>query len=327
MSALGIIGGAAAIGSGILNGLAMNEQNDIAREQFQESMKFQRQMMYEQARLNSPEYHVQQYRRAGINPALAMYGGSTIAPVSQPSGPSPNAQVGSPDYSFMPSAAASLLSGLSQEKVNESAIRLNDTTASKNQSETLSMNIDNLFKNAHWRNTLRGQELANNLTDLQAQLAEKELYFADKSMGDRLLQQQWQAENWRATASANLIAAKYADDEHQAEISQKVAAAFMSYATGQSSLKQAHNDMLRVYAQYGADDDQRKGFWRATMNLLEQQWNESKSREFGNISSASPIPLNNGRWTQYEEWRDGKRQTTGGSMYRYKHRRQTGGVR
>lgn len=295
----GAILGAAAlssIGGGLLNAVGMNSQNRAAREQYQQSMNFGREQTYLNSYLNSPAVQVRKFKQAGINPALAMYSGADAGNVSMPSAPASNASVGTMDYSGLPSVASALANGLSQLDVNESTIDLQNSMSEKAHQDAISSAIDNMYKDEDWQQSLAGKKFQNILLENQGKLAAVQQEFEARTLGHRIEQQEWQAENWRATAASSLIAAKYADQEHSQALKQGLAAIFQSYATGRASLKMASNDAMRLYAMYGATDGQRSEFFRQTMDNLREIGNETRSKTFVNwlTPNVRGIPTPNG---------------------------------
>lgn len=287
---------AAAFGSGLANWHSQSQSNDIAVNQYDRNFQWQKYQYEDMKRWQSPANQVRLYRQAGINPALAMYGGSSVSPLSSVGGVQPNASVAPQDMSFIPSAAGNLLSALSGNQVNESTISLNNSMAEKANQDAIGSAIDNMYKNEDWMKTIEGKSLANALVGHQGKIASLQSQLDERTLGSKIEQQEWQAQYWRASASSALIAAKYAEPMAEQQLKVGLSQIFMNYAQGNSSIKMAMNDANRLYAQFGKTEEDRKEFFLQTLDNLREVGNESRARQYGEwwkgISSFNiPTPI------------------------------------
>lgn len=318
---------AAAFGSGLANWHSQSQANDIAVNQYDRNFQWQKYQYEDMKRWQTPANQVRLYRQAGINPALAMYGGSSVSPLSSVGGVQPNASVAPQDMSFVPSAAGNLLSALSGNQVNESTISLNNSMAEKANQDAIGSAIDNMYKNEDWMKTIEGKSLANALVGHQGKIASLQSQLDERTLGSKIEQQEWQAQYWRASASSALIAAKYAEPMAEQQLKVGLSQIFMNYAQGNSSIKMAMNDANRLYAQFGKTDEDRKQFFLQTLSNLKEVGSESRAHQyqmwnttFGLWNAPSPSGFMNGH-DAYSRERSVQRSS------KRSNRPQTGGVR
>lgn len=273
ISAVGTLGAAG------LSAMSQSDANAQNYQMFKESQRYDWKKFTAEQRYNSIQNQVRQMRAAGLNPAVTQGMQSSVA-----AGGSPTSNPMQPvDYSPFLSGAASLSSSLYQGQVQEKqAANLEADTQGKiinNQTqgilnlrtiENLMANTKNLGWNSKYMEQLRDNFILQN-------------EYLQRSMGDRLSTAQWQNEYERALASTQLIALKYADREHQSALNQSAAKIFADYASGRSSLQQAHNELMKVEAMFGKSEEDRKQFWKASLDALLQSRETSESEEYKNL--------------------------------------------
>lgn len=290
-----IMGGSALLGTGF-NAFFQNKANNIAQKQFRESMNMQKYQYEDMKRYNSPENQVSMMRRAGINPALAYYGGSSPSTVSATSAPSSTAQVKPINTDSFISAFQGLQGDLNNTSALESQIQANQAAASKANAEAFGQNLRNNWLNKDMESIIKNRDLDSwmkeNSIDLikaNAKLAQTELEFQQKSLGNRLSQQEWQSELFRAQAGAQLITNAYLPEQLRANIQKIIEEQVLAYKSGVATLQQASaavmhaaNEKHAFDAQFGGSQMQRNGFFRATMKLLSEKVNTEFSNQYKN---------------------------------------------
>lgn len=304
LGAAAISGGASFL-SGLGNYFAAKETNEMAREQFEKNLAFQKYQYEDTKRYNSFENQVRLARRANLNPSLLFGSGASPAGAQSVGGVGSTAQVTTPDYSFFPSAAGNLLSAFSQSSLNASQEDVNESVVNKNQAETQSINKDLLYKDQYWKSSNYLRNAQAWLFDKQADLQKLSYQYDLQSMGDRLFEQRWKSENQRAETEARLITNSFLPERCREEINQIITNQKVAIQQGVASLKSAAAAILSATnqqhafdAQYGGDPKQREAFFNATMRSLEESIRLSHSKQYHNYFGGTPA-YKTGHWFDF----------------------------
>lgn len=268
-AALGIGGLASNIFSNRMN------QENFERSRRQSESQFVRSLDY-----ISPMSQVRMLRAAGMNPAL-MNGAISTGGAS--SGSIPSANPYTPlDVGQLQQIGANM-SLLDSQRQNVEA------NTSKTNEEAAGITTDNLFREENWKSLIYNRESESWLRHQLSDAAKLNVSFLKETLSDRIKQVRLDNQLKDAEITARDINLQYLTPELTARINLMTAQQFASYATGRSSLQQAHAAIMNAVtndaemkAQFGDDPKKRRAYSKAIMDGLLQSRSESESREFQN---------------------------------------------
>lgn len=288
LAALGLSAVSSLIGAAA-NNQSVQQTNGMNYKMFRQQLDFDKWKFGQEQQFNSlqnnPAYRAQLLRAAGINPSLAGLSNAGSASVSAGGSPTPTPMQPT-DFSGL---ASDLSTSYSTYMLSDAQRQSLISGSNLNNENAAGMAIDNSWKNTNnamaFANSVGDYKLKKQAFDLgvhQIKSAQLQNEFNERSMGDRLMQQSWQTELVRSQAEAQLLTNKYIEPQAQAAVKQVISQAFANYATGKATLQQAHTDMMRMYAQFGANDEQRGQFFKATLDALVQSRKTAQSSEYVN---------------------------------------------
>lgn len=287
---LGVGGIASNIIGNVLNSSASDRSYEFAKHQYQDMKLY-----------NSAPEQVKRLRAAGMNPALTF--GQNAGQAQAVSQPEPI-----PYQPLDPGGLASLAQGIN---LNSAQVKNLESQTKKNEEEAHGASIDNLFKHEDWISKLYNRDTESWLKNQLAESAKIAVEFDKQSLTDRLWLQKMESQLMQARAYAQFYINEYIPQQQQAEIDNLVASSAVAYMQGRASLQQAHAAIMNAQstknafdAQYGGNPGQRSQFFKATLDYLVQQKNQSKSQEWHNINSVNPLPYNLNKQEDYFNWRD-----------------------
>lgn len=283
--------GSAALG-GIGSALGISSQRSANEENMRlnrELLEFQKYQYEDQKRYNSMAEQVRRIRAANLNPALMMQGGNVGSSVSSVGSPSPTP--------MQPLDIASVFQPLSQmagtaiEGIGSFARASKDVAdANKSIAETGYQNIQNKYADDNFKWTVDNKKALSYLQGSQGEINLLNAEFLKKSLGSRLMEQDWQTELTRANAGISLIAQSYADQEHQANIKNLLQTAYAAVLTGRASVKQATASVMNAvtnrdnsHAEYGFDDKDRQDFFEDVMDTMDTAAELNQSNSYKNL--------------------------------------------
>lgn len=292
-AALGIGGLASNIFSNRMN------QENFERSRRQSESQFVRSLDY-----NSPMSQVRMLRAAGMNPAL-LNGALSTGGASSGSIPSANPYVPL-DVGQLQQIGANM-SLLDSQRQNVEA------NTSKTNEEAAGITTDNLFREENWKSLIYNRESESWLRHQLSDAAKLNVSFLKETLSDRIKQVRLDNQLKDAEITARDINLQYLSPELTARINLMTAQQFASYATGRSSLQQAHAAIMNAVtndaemkAQFGDDPKKRREYSKAVMDGLLQTRYESESREFKNIRSRNPLPPNRYDFEYFDHYRKHK---------------------
>lgn len=269
------------LGGALLGYDSNQEANSINARYNRAMLAFQKYQYEDQKRYNSMTEQVRRIRAAGLNPSLLLQNGTTGMAGSAVSPPSmiPQQPV---DIAGLGSAFGSI-AGVAGNMVTDFA------KASKDTQDALNTAIKNKYEDQQNYWSIDNKKALSYLQGLQGEIAGLDAEYLRRSMGDRLMQQQWQSELTRASAGLQLIAGTYADAEHHSNVYLKLMQAYNAVLTGQASVKQAAAAMKQAivnqnnsYAMYGISEEDRADFFEATLDQLYSAKELNESSAFRN---------------------------------------------
>lgn len=227
-----LIGALGALGSGALTADSINYQNEMARQQFQENLAFQRYQYEDMKRWQSPANQVRLLKEAGINPILALDSKLAGTALSSVGGVSPTSSAVSQDYSSIPSAASNLMQGFantslaqSQEK-NVDADTEGKNIRNQNQMRLDLANIEKLLSDKRLNDVSRKQ------LQFQANYLSKQLQFADEKLEWENQEQRFKVAGVAIDNALKEVELLFAPMLNNAQIRSLGALAFMNYKQG-----------------------------------------------------------------------------------------------
>lgn len=284
------------LGSAALGGLGSALGISSQREANEENMKFNRELLafqkyqYEDMkRYNSMAEQVRRIKSANLNPALMMQGGNVGSVQSSVGAPSANAMqpldigsIATPISDMMGSAVNGFGSFARSTK--------DLADAAKAVSETTEQNIKNNYANDMYKWNVDNKKALSYLQGTQAEINLSTNEFLQKSLGSRLMEQEWQTEMTRANAGIALIAESYADQEHKANIEHLLKTAYAAVLTGRANVKSATAMVMNAvtnrdnsHAQYGFDDKDRQDFFEDVMDTMDTAAELNQSNSYKNL--------------------------------------------
>lgn len=275
-----LISGGLGLASGIVGGLlgsSSNKQtNSLNYKMFREQQQFTAKQAALERYYNSYQRQVQDMRAAGINPALQASGmASSASAQSSPAGSPMQSYDWSPALGQAVGSAAQMSEAMMALKTASVQNENTESLTALNEIDKISRSMMNLSKIGQMKSQTAYTKRLTRLAGLDIQLQEQ-------TMGDKVLQQQWQSELLRAQAGAQLLANTWFPSQAEAGVKQALASAKAALDTGQASLWQAKNAADEIGAKYGVSESDRKEYSRAAFNYLTQQISESESKEFQN---------------------------------------------
>lgn len=289
MSAIGaaaILGGASLL-SGLFGVNSQKSANAQNYKIFKEQMQYDKWKFQEEQRYNSQYNQMMQLRRAGLNPALVNGNSSSISAGSTPSANPMNPV----DYSSFLNAGSAAAGALSSASLQEKQGSNIDSQTALNEIDAQTKGIKNYWELAVLGRQFRKLGWDSKILEKQAENLGLSNEYLSRTMGDRVEQQTWQSEYLRAQTESQLLANKYAERRYQAELNEIVSRAYANYASGRSSLQQAHTQLMNGFAQFGSNPKERKAFFDATLRGLIQSKKTAQSTEFRNYLDARPITI------------------------------------
>lgn len=290
--------------AGIAGNLFTNQTN---QRNFDKQLAFQKYQYEDQKRYNSALEQANRLRAAGLNPALVFGGDAgTASAVSEPAAPVQNPL----DLSGLAQIGQGVtLNDALKEKTNAETQNTDVDTTLK-QKQGVAQDIDNLWKDENFRSMIYNRDMDSWFKEHLVQQAKLGIQFDTQSMKDRLWQAKMESQYTQAKAYAQFYVNQYIPLKQQAEIDELVARASMNVRLGIASVKQAQASIMQAEstknafdAQYGGDPKQRGNFFNATLRLLNQQFDESKSREYDNVTTRNPLPPNSLQYKHYHSWK------------------------
>lgn len=281
---------AAALGAaGLMSNMITNQTN---QQNFERQMGLTRYMYDDTKYWNSAPNQVRLLRAAGLNPAL-VYGqgaGGTASAVSQPSSPVQNPL----DLNGL----SSIASGVALNHLHADNI---EADTEKKMQEAAGLAKDNLFKAENWKSVIYNRDMQSWLNEQLSDAAKLDVEFSKESFKDRLRDLRYNVELKDAQIVAQDLINQYLPSKLPEEVNEIVSRCFANYATGRSSLKTAHAAMMNALsqrgafdAQYGATPDDRRKFFKATLDYMLQHRDESISNEYKNyLTPMGSIGLTN----------------------------------
>lgn len=321
---LSLITSLASAGSGLygawLNKESQDKVNRESARQFDESLRFQKYTYEDAKKYNSAVAQVARLRQAGLNPALA-FGSGNAGSISAGTSPASTAQMGSVDYTPMAQQLGTAISDGLNASLIKSSINKTDAETAKDNSDTQLNLIDALTRASENQLKLKSIGSNVNLNREMVKLRAQENEFLQKTMKNRVLQEELKARRFDLENEALEINNAWLPATIAQDLASKMAAAKAALMSGNASwlqaraaMKQALTSEAVMEALQGATPDERKQFWQMNMQYLFEQKKTERTKQFANLDAPESTSIGsdnfghvtrssvNNRGTSFAEW-------------------------
>lgn len=227
-----LIGALGAVGGGLLTANSIDRQNEMANQQFNANLAFQRYQYEDMKRWQSPANQIRMLREANITPALGLNSNLAGSSLSSVGGVAPTASHAVGDFSGLPSAAAALMQGIAGSSLTSAQERNVDADTELKGIDVQTRLRENLARIDNILSTKRLSDQSRKFYMAQANYLNKQLDYADEKLS-------WENQELRFRTAGEAIDNALKEVEvlfapllKDAQIKQLGALAFMNYKQG-----------------------------------------------------------------------------------------------